>query len=353
MPYCRDCGKEVKDEWKLCPFCGSTQSNSENNDGNSESTSNSGIDFTDSAMSGDIHHTVINNDVEAVTNAVLMALDRLGVVKSEPSLEAPAELVPPEMTALSVGEVVDYYSPTNNRWLDACEVIAVNDDGTYDVTVPKTSRVETKYGVVIGDSPGTIRPAIPLFSEGDRVLGNWRNAGAFYMGTIVDINSDGTYDIQYDDGDAELKVDQSCIFHAPQFSIGDRVFANWKAHGYYFPGHIGAIHPDHTMRIDYDDGDVEDDVPLSRIRIIPEDDTQMQEYAESLSEAEEEILDAFRVFDPEESGTISAAELFRILTAIGDDPINVDEVHELFDELGISMDAELDYRQLAKWLVSH
>ena len=111
MPYCRDCGKEVMDEWKLCPFCGSTQSNSENNDGNSESTSNSGIDFTDSAMSGDIHHTVINNDVEAVTNAVLMALDRLGVVNSEPSLEAPAELVPPEMTALSVGEVVDSTAP--------------------------------------------------------------------------------------------------------------------------------------------------------------------------------------------------------------------------------------------------
>ena len=107
------------------------------------------------------------------------------------------------------------------------------------------------------------------------------------------------------------------------------------------------------MLIDYDDGDVEDDVPLSRIRIIPEDDTQMQEYAESLTEAEEEILDAFRVFDPQDSGTISAAELFRILTSIGDDPINVGEVHELFNELGISMDAELDYRQLAKWLVSH
>ena len=173
------------DEWKLCPFCGSAQSNSDNNDGNSESTSKSGIDFTDSAMSGDIHHTVINNDVEAVTNAVLTALDRLGVVNSERPVKAPAELVPPDVAALSIGEGVDYYSPTNNRWLDACQVIAVNSDGTYDVTVPKSSQVETKYGVVIGDSPGTIRPAVPLFSEGDRILGNWRNAGAFYMGCLL------------------------------------------------------------------------------------------------------------------------------------------------------------------------
>ena len=118
MPYCRDCGKEVMEEWNLCPFCGSEQSNSENNGSNSQTTSDSGIDFTDSAMSGDIHHTVINNDVEAVTNAVLMALDRLGVVnKSEPSVNAPVELVPPEMAALSVGEGVDYYSPTNITYI--------------------------------------------------------------------------------------------------------------------------------------------------------------------------------------------------------------------------------------------
>ena len=162
MPYCRDCGKEVMDDWVVCPYCGSSQSNSEKSGDDSQSTGNPGIDFTDSAMSGDIHHTVINNDVEAVTNAVLTALDRLGVVNSEHPVKAPAELVPPEMAALSVGESVDYYSPTNSRWLDACQVIAVNSDGTYDVTVPKSSQVETKYGVVIGDSPGTIRPAVPF-----------------------------------------------------------------------------------------------------------------------------------------------------------------------------------------------
>ena len=49
------------------------------------------LQFQDSAMSGDIHHTVINNDVEAVTNAVIMALDKLGVVSNESTKEVPVE----------------------------------------------------------------------------------------------------------------------------------------------------------------------------------------------------------------------------------------------------------------------
>ena len=346
MPFCRECGKEVEREWKLCPFCGEAQ------DGGGRSDSGGPLKFQDSAMSGDIHHTVINNDVEAVTSAVIMALDKLGVVSNEPKQEVPAELIAPEIQRLSVGDAVDYYSPTNQRWLDDCKVLEVNDDGTYVVSVPKSSRIETKYAVVIGDSPGCIRPSQPLFTIGNRVLANWKNAGPLYFGTIADVNRDGTYDIQYDDGDAELRVEQSRVHLAPNLSVGDRVFVNWKAHGYYFPAQVDAIHPDHTIKVNFDDGDVEDNVPLSRVRVITEENKEVMEYADAISESEEELLQAFRVFDTEETGTISASELFRILTEMGDEPINEREVHELFNDLGIEMDAELDYRQLAKWLVS-
>ena len=134
--------------------------------------------------------------------------------------------------------------------------------------------------------------------------------------------------------------------------MGDRVFVNWKAHGYYFPARVEVIHPDHTIKVNFDDGDIEDNVPLSRVRVITEENKEVMEYADAISESEEELLQAFRVFDTEETGTISASELFRILTEMGDEPINETEVHELFNDLGIEMDAELDYRQLAKWLVS-
>ena len=347
MPFCRECGKEVQREWKLCPFCGESQES-----GEAKSDSSGPLQFQDSAMSGDIHHTVINNDVEAVTNAVIMALDKLGVVSNEPSHEVPVELVAPEIQRLNVGDSVDYFSPTNQRWLDNCTVTEVNENGTYVVSVPKSSRIETKYAVTIGDSPGCIRPSQPLFTIGNRILANWKNAGPLYFGTIADVNPDGTYDIQYDDGDAELRVEQSRIYLAPNLSVGDRVFVNWKAHGYYFPAHVASIHPDHTIRVDYDDGDTEDNIPLSRVRVITEENKEVMEYADAISESEEELLQAFRVFDTQETGTISATELFRILTEMGDQPIDESEVFELFNDLGIEMDAELDYRQLAKWLVS-
>jgi len=347
MPFCRECGKEVQREWKLCPFCGESQEI-----GGGESDSSGPLQFQDSAMSGDIHHTVINNDVEAVTNAVIMALDKLGVVSNEPTQQIPVELVSPEIQRLSVGDSVDYYSPTNERWLDNCTVMEVNENGTYVVSVPKSSRTETKYAVTIGDAPGCIRPSQPLFTIGNRVLANWKNAGPLYFGTIADVNPNGTYDIQYDDGDAELRVEQSRIYLAPNLSVGDRVFVNWKAHGYYFPAHVASIHPDHTIRVDYDDGDTEDNVPLSRVRVITEENKEVMEFADAITESEEELLQAFRVFDTQETGTISATELFRILTEMGDQPIDQSEVFELFNDLEIEMDAELDYRQLAKWLVS-
>ena len=144
---------------------------------NDKSQSPSPLQFQDSAMSGDIHHTVINNDVEAVTNAVILALDKLGVVSNDSTKEVPVELVAPEIQRLSVGDAVDYYSPTNERWLDNCTVTEVNVDGTYVVSVPKSSATEIKYARSIGDSPGSIRPSQPLFTIGNRVLANWKNAG--------------------------------------------------------------------------------------------------------------------------------------------------------------------------------
>ena len=73
-----------------------------------------------------------------------------------------------------------------------------------------------------------------------------------------------------------------------------------------FPCTCCAIHPDHTIRVDYDDGDKEDNVPLSRVRVITEENTEVMEYADAISESEEELLQAFRVFDTQETGTISA-----------------------------------------------
>jgi len=258
------------------------------------------LNMQDSVIGGDVvHSTVINNDPAAVTTAVIAALQQMGMVNQTPA--APTAPPPtPEVelpAAFSVGDHVEYHSPTNARWLDRCKVVDINDDGTYRIEVPKSTRVETKHAVVIGSAPGTIRPA------------------------------------------------------RPPYSAGDRVFVDWKGYGHYYPGRIASEHDDHTFMIHFDDGDVEDNVEWGRIEPMQEDSAEVQEYVESVMKEEQELIEAFQVFDEEGTGTISARKYFEILTEIGDDPISVDDVLEEFAALGIGMDSEIDYRELAKYMV--
>ncbi len=267
----------------------------------SEAPSEQALNMQDSVIGGDVvHSTVINNDPAAVTTAVITALQQMGMVNQTPA--APVAPPPtPEVelpAAFNVGDHVEYHSPTNARWLDRCTVVAINDDGTYKIEVPKSTRVETKHAVVIGSAPGTIRPA------------------------------------------------------AIPFRAGDRVLVNWKNYGHYYPGRIANEHEDHTFMIHFDDGDVEDNVEWGRIEAMQEDSAEVQEYVENVVGAEQELIEAFQVFDEGGTGTISAQKYFEILTEIGDEPISVDDVLEEFAELGIGMDSEIDYRELAKYMVS-
>ena len=258
------------------------------------------LNMQDSVIGGDVvHSTVINNDPEAVTSAVITALQQMGMVGQAPAATPPPPTPEVELPAsFSVGDHVEYHSPTNARWLDRCTVVATNDDGTYRIEVPKSSRVETKHAVVIGSAPGTIRPA------------------------------------------------------APPFKTGDRVLVNWKNYGHYYPGRIATEHDDHTFMIHFDDGDVEDRVEWSRVEALQEGSAEVQEYVENVVEAEQELIEAFQIFDEAGTGTISAQKYFEILTEIGDEPISVDDVLEEFSALGIGMDSEIDYRELAKYMVS-
>lgn len=293
MASCPSCAKDIDSAWKACPFCGERLM---------PAGQHHGVTFTDSAMSGDVHHTVVNNDPAAVTSAVIAALKELGMVQfasSAPPPSAPTaaiqeDALPP---SFKVGDHVEYHSPTNGRWLDRCVVVGQNPDGTYRIDVPYDGTVQTKHAVVIGTSPGTIRPA------------------------------------------------------APPFVMGDRVMADWRGHGHLFPGRIAREHANHTFLIHYDDGDVEDEVEWSRLTPIPPDDEDAARAALHITEAEAELIEAFQAFDEGNTGTISAAQLFDILTQMGDDPLAPSEAHELFETLGVDGDAELDYRGLAKWMV--
>ena len=257
------------------------------------------VNLQDSVIGGDVvHNTVINNDATAVTSAVIQALQQLGMIGQ--AATAPQAPPVPEVelpASFSIGDHVEYHSPTNARWLDRCTVIGINDDGTYRIEVPKSSAIETKHAVVIGSAPGTIRPAAPPYKSGDRVLVNWKN------------------------------------------------------YGHYYPGTIASEHEDHTFLIHFDDGDVEDNVEWGRIETLHENSPEIQNYVENTSTAEQELIEAFQVFDENNTGTISAKKYLEILTEMGDDPISVDDVLDEFTTLGIGLDSEIDYRELAKYIL--
>ena len=66
---------------------------------------------------------------------------------------------------------------------------------------------------------------------------------------------------------------------------------------------------------------------------------------EQNSDPEREILEAFKVFDVDGSGTISCEELVRILTNLGE-KVTKEQVEAMIKEVDVDGDGNLDYSEL-------
>ncbi|KAH8065394.1 tudor domain-containing protein [Aureococcus anophagefferens] len=134
-------------------------------------------------------------------------------------------------------------------------------DGTFDIDYDdgeKETRVEErlikkKDG---GGGGGKLR-------EGDKVEARYRGREKYYPGKIGRDRGDGTYDIDYDDGEKETRVEERLIRPkeggggGDKFEVGDKVEARYRGREKYNPGKIGRCHSDGTYDIDYDDGEQE------------------------------------------------------------------------------------------------
>jgi hypothetical protein len=130
--------------------------------------------------------------------------------------------------------------------------------------------------------------SIVFYQIDDRIEGNYRGKGMYYSGTIQkvyppDDEKNRFYDIEYDDGELEVKVKSQRIRRLEdiknrlkeppisKFTEGMVVEANYKNSGRYFSGIIQKQYykPEegtHCYDILYDDGDSEIAVPESNIR---------------------------------------------------------------------------------------
>jgi chloramphenicol 3-O-phosphotransferase len=112
------------------------------------------------------------------------------------------------------------------------------------------------------------------FAEGDAVEGNFEGNGEWFPGRVSAAHADGTYDIDYDDGDRESRVAASRVRAAAAggggddgpLAEGDAVEGNYAGNGEWFPGRVSAAHADGTYDIDYDDGDRESRVARGLLR---------------------------------------------------------------------------------------
>jgi hypothetical protein len=104
--------------------------------------------------------------------------------------------------------------------------------------------------------------------EGMKVEGNYRGTGRYYKGVIKRENRDGSFDIDYDDGEKEMFVAvdlirplaaASPVVRGQQalFKVGDTVEARYRGKNKYYSGRVSRVNDDATFDIDYDDGEKE------------------------------------------------------------------------------------------------
>jgi hypothetical protein len=105
------------------------------------------------------------------------------------------------------------------------------------------------------------------------VLVNHRGKGKLDVGTIAARDhGDGTHDIECCDGDKATHVDHQEIHHLHEnpkkLSEGDLVSVNYCGQKTLYNGTIVLVHGDGTFDVDYEDGDREARVAQQLIRLI-------------------------------------------------------------------------------------
>ena len=191
-----------------------------------------------------------------------------------------------------VGEYVEARQGGNIRWVIATVVSFDRSEGTYHLRYSDGQEERrVKYKLIrrstaeASREEGTARrlneseARKPKLSDGDKVEGNYRGRGKWYPGKISRDRGDGTYDVDYDDGEKETRVTEDLIRlrDAPAASSdarkaklmeGDKVEGNYRGRGKWYPGKITRARLNGTFDIDYDDGEKEIGVADDLVRAV-------------------------------------------------------------------------------------
>jgi len=113
-----------------------------------------------------------------------------------------------------------------------------------------------------------------VFAIDERVDVRWRKGERWYSGRVSFIAANGTYSIEYDDGDRESGVTAEYMQRhrrppVVRYQQDERVEARWRRRNVYFPGRVVAIYENlEAYDIVYDDGDIEFRVSYELMRKV-------------------------------------------------------------------------------------
>jgi ankyrin repeat protein len=120
------------------------------------------------------------------------------------------------------------------------------------------------------------------FEVNDRVEAQFKGKGKFYPGKITNAHADGTCDVLFDDGDKDSNVKPECIRSPPKPAAakvadtaaagwvveGDKVEAQFKGKGKFYPGTVTAANDDGTINVTFDDGDKDSNIKPEGFRVV-------------------------------------------------------------------------------------
>ena len=147
-------------------------------------------------------------------------------------------------------------------------------DDTYDIDYEDGERESRVNKRLIRSKDGSGGGGGGRLMEGDKVEADYRGRGKFYPGKIRRDRGDDTYDIDYEDGARETRVSKRLIRSKDggggggRLSEGDKVEARYRGREKYYPGKISRDRGDGTYDISYDDGERETRVEESLIRKV-------------------------------------------------------------------------------------
>jgi len=119
-----------------------------------------------------------------------------------------------------------------------------------------------------------------IMKEGMKVEGKYRGKGRWCSGRISRVNRDGTVDIDYDDGDKDMRMEQSFVREVlaksderetpltAKLKEGTRVEGNYRGKGLWHTGKISRVRLNGTFDVAYDDGESESGVNACDIRSL-------------------------------------------------------------------------------------